>query len=191
MRAWGLFVVVLLTASIVVSPSTAQVQRRENGWSERGLFVFSPGYFFDFWLQRAGVYGAHMSSQLTDCSNADYYCLREGWFAVTVPRVCQTLHVGDSWTVDGVTTRVVARTPTFRDPHNYPPGDYFVWILTTDSLPNTAYLYDPPFGIKALYQGSQGTNARAIAEAGQIDADGDDLNRLNLISTDSLGWCRE
>jgi hypothetical protein len=186
-----LLAVIAVLLALSVGSAMAQVQRRENGWSERGLFIFSPGYSFDFWHQRAGIVGAHTGSVLNDCSNAEYYCLSEGWSAVAAPRLCRPIQIGDAWTVGRVTTRVVARVSVPRDPHHNPSEHVGVgWILVTDNFPNAAFLYDPPGGIKALYQGRRDIDARAIAEAGRIDDEGDGLNRMNLISPDSLGPCR-
>ena len=139
---------------------------------------------FDFWRGISGPAGAHSVSQLTDCSNADYYCLREREFSVALPKICRTMNVGDSWAVDGVTTRVITRVTLPGGPHHMPMYEHDGFALASDGH-DAVFLYDPPYGVLSIHPG-----ARTVAEVGQFSAQGSSLPVLALVSPDSFGPCR-
>jgi hypothetical protein len=204
MRSLG---AVCLALTIVLATPAAGQQRRENGWSERGLFVFG-AYVFDFWRGFSGPSGSHVISHLEDCSTGDFYCLREQWFTVVLPRTCGEVAVGDTWTVGATTTRVIARVPMIRGIHDVPAEDH-AFAIATDGY-NTVFLYDGRRGVRSIYQGwpfhtseraaEQATryspevprrDARALAEEGRLLDDNSGFHALGLMSPDAFGPCQE
>jgi hypothetical protein len=195
----------LLTLSI--GSAHAQLQRRENGWSERGLFVFG-SYVIDFWRGYAAPSGSHMVDRIEDCSNTDFYCIRGHFYPIVLPRACGDWEVGEAWRVGDVTTRVVAHVNIPGDPHHLPFTDHVGYALATDGY-NAVFLYDAPYGVKSIHPGWPTTtdparaeqqarsarnlprvDAREVAIAGGLSAEASGLTALHLLSPDSFGPCR-
>ncbi|HRE45020.1 MAG TPA: hypothetical protein PKY87_13760 [Terricaulis sp.] len=111
-----------------------------------------------------------MVSTLEDCSTEEFYCLREQWFSVVLPKRCAAIEVGDAWTVGDTTTRVVARIPLTRGPHDMGDPDH-AFAVATDGY-NTVFFYDTQRGVRALYQGWPfHTSAEAVEQAERFSPD--------------------
>jgi hypothetical protein len=197
----------LLTLIFAFAPTADAQQRRENGWSERGVFVFG-SYYFDFWRGVSAPAGSHMVSTLVDCSTEEFYCLREQWFSVVLPKRCAPIEVGDTWTVGATTTRVVARIPVTRGPHDMGDPDH-AFAVATDGY-NTVFFYDTQRGVRAIYQGwpfhtsaeaaAQAEryspqiprrDARALAAEGRLIEADNGSSPLAIVSPDVFGPCLE
>lgn len=196
----------VLLALILVSPTADAQERRQNGWSERGVFVFG-SYYFNFWRGVSGPAGSHMVSTLVDCSTDQFYCLREQWFSIVLPKRCASIEVGDAWTVGATTTRVVARIPITRGPHDMGDPDH-AFAVATDGY-NTVFFYDTQRGVRAIYQGwpfhtsaeaaAQAErspqiprrDARALAVEGRLLEGDNGIRPLAIVSPDPFGPCLE
>ncbi|MEZ6023164.1 MAG: hypothetical protein R3C16_07100 [Hyphomonadaceae bacterium] len=198
-------VLTALALCLALAPAADAQQARENGWSTRGVFVFG-SYYFDFWRGVSGPAGSHMVSRLEDCSTSDYYCLREQWFSVVLPKRCGEIDVGDAWTVGATTTRVIARVPMTRGPHEIGYQDHALAVATDGN--NAIFLLDAERGVQAIYQGwpfhtsaealaaadryspqIARRDARAIALEGRLLDENNGFQPLTRVSPDLFGPC--
>jgi hypothetical protein len=107
------------------------------------------------------------------CSDAKYFCLKStGSVSFAVPRKCQDLKVGDSWTVAGVRTVVLAShdLPGLKGwkgdqplPAGRPPRYY---LLGDPSRPSVVLFYAQRDGVTDLVIGGAATDA---ARAGTLN----------------------
>lgn len=132
----------LLFCALVAS---GELQASKQRWSQRGLFALGD-LVFDF-HRELWLYGP-VASQLTDCSNAAFYCAKSDFMSVVLPRQCPSPMIGTTWRHAGLSTTVIA-VELRNQPPPLPPRD--VYLLVDADHNNVLYEYDPPIGIAAIY----------------------------------------
>ena len=139
----------LLLAAIAVAPAFA-ADTAPPPWSERGVFVFGyVGLDFKYGLED---WVPLFPYSLTNCSTKTYYCASAYIVHIVLPRTCSELKVGDSWTVGGITTIVLAEVHNPSSDlgiHAYGPAT--VQLLGSPAFPHTVYEYWGQGGVRVIY----------------------------------------
>ena len=134
-------VAVLLAAA---TPALASTNNPPTDWG-RGVHVFG-GVLIDFGAKvfSAGIFG----SDLSDCSNKNFYCFSSSLASLVVPKVCQDMRQGAQWTINSITTKVVAVSEEPQG-HLTVPGRYWYYLINSGN-PNTVFIYSKENGVQAL-----------------------------------------
>jgi hypothetical protein len=150
-------------------------------WSERGVFVFGP-VVLDF--PKSVERFDNLVDGPTNCSNAEHYCVDGTIFHLVLPKTCRDMKVGESWTLDGITTAVLRQDA----------GTYY---LGDPARPSAVYEYEHDAGVMGFYYDALGIIdfVRLARETG-IPADyrkqeslGPDSKYFSLTSLDLFGRC--
>lgn len=150
-----------------------------------------------------GTEGKHNGAQLKDCSDTTYFCVDGRITNFVVPRTCQVIKVGDSWSLNGIRTTVIADAMA---PPSHGSIAYGVsrkaFYLQSDRDVHTLYLYKPDEGIKSIYYDIRGrTDFALLARQGKLNRFDDDHETMeghvrqhlvkSLVTLDTLAECNK
>lgn len=186
----------LVAASIILAtPAAASTSPHVSypNWN-RGIHVFG-SVLFDFGLQR--VAAGYFVSELSDCSNERFYCLSASFAKLAVPKICEDVEVGSTWSTRGVTTRVVAKADAPQG-HLTVPGQQWYYLMS-DENPEMVFVYMQRNGVQAiLFDPNRRAGFDRIAQRGELSDFADQSRRAgsavspywnSLITRDVFAGC--
>ena len=160
-----------------------------NSWSARGLHVFD-GYEFDFW--RGELRTDFFVSELVNCTDSKYYCLKSDIMNVSIPRKCSDLNQ-KGWKHAGNEMVVISYKKSAMSYNEASVGGY---IIYEKSKPEIIFSYRT--GINAIMSREFG-NADLVKHFSQkkgIDFDtaveswsGPGTAISRLMSSEAMGAC--
>ena len=180
-----------LLAAVLAVPALA-ADTEPPPWSERGVFVF--GYLtIDFQRHTAvtvpdrsiGFYYG-----LVNCSNETFYCVKSQHVDLVLPKICAPMKVGDTFSLAGITTTVLAEVPNARAHIGlHSQGPQKQYLLGDDSKPDTVYVYWGQDGVVEIDMGL-GWNLVERARHGEPLSDEQHKYTGNgLLTLDAFGPC--
>jgi hypothetical protein len=111
------------------------------------------------------------AAKIETCSDDRYYCLRsKGRFSLVAPRRCLEPKVGDTWTVAGLTTQVLAtyEAPWLKNFKDQPApesgGPLRYYALGDPGRPDVVFFYAPRDGVTQVVIGSRRAGSTAIKD---------------------------
>jgi hypothetical protein len=162
MRGTGFSIGVSSALALLASPTIGPAAEPRNffpPWEGSGVFVFGP-LLLDL-NRRQESYSPTTIRGLKDCSTKTHYCLTSrpkgkvgGEMAIALPIKCADFAIGQSWSIQGVTTTVlgIERPARERLSHHFTKPDQIIY-LGDSSNPEVVYEYWGTSGVVAIYQG--------------------------------------
>lgn len=159
---------------ILATPAAAATSTHvSSGNWNRGIHVFGD-VLFDFGIKR--VAAGYFVSELSDCSDERFYCLSASFAKLTVPKVCEDIKVGSTWSTRGVTTRVVAKADAPQGHLTVPMQQWY--YLMSDENPEMVFVYMQRGGVQAvLFDPNRQVGFDRIAQQGGLSDFADQSRR--------------
>lgn len=143
-------------------PSAASDQGDARDWG-RGVHVFG-SVLFDFGYQT--VSAGMFSASLKDCSGEQYLCFNSSMASLVVPRYCQDIGVGSSWSSGGVVTKVLAQSEEPQG-HLTVPGRQWYYLMS-DGNSSVVFVYSKVSGVQGIIFDLRSAPTSGILQSGVI-----------------------